>query len=162
MNADRIETPRADAAEGQANQAAQKMLDDTCTYGTLSSEEITTIEKQIAQEKKPQVALRYIEPPFDNPNLGTGPWVIENVYERGKEVAHRTVGPSMYDSSYTVKLGNKEYLDLVNGGGRPHDIARKDADGDWNIAVKRGSKEYNAVLNRIKSIDWETIPDYNH
>ncbi len=133
----------------------------------ITKEELAKDEQQIAQDKKPLVALRSFEPAIGP----SGPWITERVYEYGKFSAMRVVGPSGWDSAFQVKVGDKQYFDIPGNGKNSvlgeTNVRMEGHSVVWNGVdplplVKRDSQEYKAVLGKLHMIDFDHIPDYDY
>jgi hypothetical protein len=122
-------------------------------------EDIDKYETNIANEKPPQVALRYIEPAVTSSDgATTGPYISENVYTNGEFSAKRRVGPD--NTLFHVKLNDgKFYADIIEGNdGR--DRVYQEQHGEEPFPG--GSKVHMDVVDKVHTIDFDHIPEYGH
>lgn len=124
------------------------------------SDELKSAIKQIGQEKKPLIALRYTDQSDIFAHRGE---LEELVYEYGKLSAARYLTPHN-DTEFSVYLGKdgSRYRDKIDDEGKDN-VSRVIHDGqgfDHDIPVSNSIPEYNEVLNKIHSIDWDHVPNF--
>jgi hypothetical protein len=166
MTGDRIEAQKAaaNAEKTEANEAATKMLADTKEPDPekgLTQEEIEKIDKQIAKDNKPLVAMHFLVPGLHKGGIDAGPWICERVYDHGKYVASRVFAPSEPYTSEEIIIKGTRYVDMISPNGKDTLLRNNVPQGKIIPKVKEGTPEYKDVMKKLHAIDFDHIPEWN-
>lgn len=158
-NSIRFDPKSPDLTPGGGPKAEQDKPDPT---KGLTKEQIEAIDKIIAKEHKPLVQLRYLEKGWEADGIKAGPFINERVYKNGQYVAFHSIGlgDGAIPVTTSVKVHGVWYDDLVSQAAKDTLLRNNVPQGKVIPKVPEGSKEYNNVMQKIHSIDFDRIPDW--